>query len=825
MNLQTLQPKHCILNNIELYEPIDYDKLNLLLQSNLLKQYTGDDGKIYDSEKTHLEKYRKNYVKRIKAVKVKYTRGELMEYGRVNPEFSLGLHCLKKATRHTLVANNLVDIDIVNAHPIILLNICRQYDYPCEKLQYYTKHREEILKTICDTHSVARDTAKNLMIILTYLGSYNKWITDNNITGEPVPFLVDYHREMNILGTIIKNCNPDLVERLAAIKDKRKVNSIMSYYLQTIECYILEEIFLYCRRRRIVNKTCVLSNDGIMIPTDKYTDDLIEQFENVVRTTFNISLNFERKAMDKGYTADQMVNSIRDEKIIFMGKTFNKIEMETGVLNELEAFEKVMSVFDDFKYIKGHIYGFDFDTGMWADGELVFKKIVSNMDDYLHIRVWKKDTEEYVNSNSTYNNKVGKMRDLVSYFKDRVSFLPQFLDDTFFERNRHTSRGCLLFSNGILKTNWETKKLDFINGFDRDMVFTSRINVEFTYYKDDTALCSADDIKEVKKVFFDIFGNQQDVFIEFIAAAIFGLTLKKVGYVIGDTNAGKSTLVGFIKKAFSSEVVGDFDNKSFIDNKYAVTDASQNRWALLVRDKKLLISSESVLRKLNTETIKHFSSGGEDEIVGRLHRGDETSFMPSFMMLTMLNTMPSFTKVDDALRDRLLILKLKKSYKAVVKNPDTDALRYTREELNKYNNERFLDAFRWVIIKAYCKFMKRGMCFDMDEELTRYLNEVMEENLDDGSQDVMDKVFELFTFTGLDEDRVSNSAMIEVMEKHNCLKKYSSVTSRFRKELLDTCAKSVGVVVKCQRYIDGDTQIRGYIGIKLNNQDDGVSGV
>lgn len=815
--LTTLAPKHSMLNNIELLEPIDYDALELLLKSKLLKQYTTADGKPYECERAHLEKYKKRYVKRTKCVKVRYTRGAILEYGRVNPEFSLGLHCLKRQVRHTLCGKYLVDIDIVNAHPVILLNICKKFNYPCEKLQYYTYNREKVLKSIQEAHGVSREQAKQLVIILTYLGSYKKWLTDNNYTGDRVPFLIEYHNELAVLGEIIKKQNGDLTERLAAIKDRRNVNSIMSYYLQTIECYILEEIFLYCRKKRIINKTCVLSNDGIMIPREKYSEDLLEQFRAVIVEKFGIELKFEMKPMDKAYPMEEIVKAIENQTIQFMGKTFSKNEFELGVRNELEAFDKIISVFDDFKFVRGAIYGFDTDTGLWANGELIFKKIVSKMDDYLHIRKWSEKDDEYKDSNDTYNNKVGRMKDLVSYFKDRISFLPQYLDDDFFERTRNTTRGCLLFSNGILKTDWDTREIYFVSSFDRDMVFTSRINIDFTDYKDANALCEKQDIKNMKKVFFDIFGNQADVFIEYIASAIFGLCLKKTCYVIGETNAGKSTLMNQIKRAFSSDIIGDFDNKNFVDNAYSANDASSNRWALLAKNKRLLISSESVLGRVNTEAVKQYASGGQDEIVGRFHGGNEQSFVPSFNMLTMLNVMCSFTHVDDALKDRLIILKLQKSYKSVIEDPETDALRYTADEMSQFNDERYLDAFRWVIIKAYAKFIARGSVFDMSDELKMYLEDVVAENVDDGTDDKVDMLFDVFEFTGSEDDKEKSSAVVAVLESVPALR-FLARDARKRSALFEKCGKACDVKIKTGRFYplgDKGKQVRGYIGMKI----------
>lgn len=50
---------------------------------------------------------------------VKYIKSKNNKYGRVNPVNSLGGHNMRKETRHTLFSK-YIDIDIVNAHPILL---------------------------------------------------------------------------------------------------------------------------------------------------------------------------------------------------------------------------------------------------------------------------------------------------------------------------------------------------------------------------------------------------------------------------------------------------------------------------------------------------------------------------------------------------------------------------------------------------------------------------------------------------------------------------------------------------------------------------------
>lgn len=815
-NLKTLNPSSSLLNGIEIYEPIDYSKLTLLMNSTLLKQYKSTDRQPYENEITHLKKYMKNYNKKMKCVKVKYVRGDIIEYGRVNPEFSLGLHCLKKQIRHTIV-NGLIDIDIVNCHPVILLNICKKNDYPCDKLTHYVRHRGDILQQIQDRHKVSRDDAKTLVIILIYLGSYDNWIEEQKCQGDKLDFLVEFHDEMSILAQVIRNVNPDLTQRLSSIKDKHNNNSIMSYYLQTIECNILETIVMYCRKKRIIKKTYVLSNDGLMIPIDNYKPSLLTDFKNLIKQTFDIELDFETKAMDKGFTDEQLRTSVEKDTLVFMDKTFNRVEFEDGVLTDRDAVEKVLSVYDNFVCVGKTIFGFDYNTGLWVDADIVLRNIVMDMDEYLKIKTWSEKDGDFVTGNKGYANTNKKLIEMKKYFYEYVCSKQKYVDDNFFNRNSSSSEGCLLYKNGILKTNNETKTLHFVEGFDKNIVFTTRIDVDYIVPNTETSLCDYEDIAELKTIFFDIFGEQQDYFIEFIATAIFGKKLKNLAFVIGDSNAGKSTLINTIIKSFTSDIIGSFDIRNFLTTKNTDNDASKNRWILLQKNKRLLVSSESVHGRLDCEYIKQVASGGKDAITGRLHCGNETSFIPDFMLLTMLNSMPSFDTVDDALKNRLIIFKLEKKYVDIVTNPDTELKKMSEEELYEYkHNPNYIDAFRWLIIDAYQNYLNRGCKFAINSKLQTYLNEVIENNVDDGSCDKLDFMMDIFEITGDENDRMRSSNVIEILQENKVLN-YLSRNNRERKYMFDKFCNIVDkkcYIKTCK--IDGQV-IRCYIGLKLKH--------
>jgi hypothetical protein len=304
----TLTKKSRVIDNITLFETIDINILDKLINSKLLMANDWDDSE-YSNEREQLKAYRKN-ISNGKA-KVKYNRVKDVEFGRVSPFRSLGLHTIRRAIRHTLAKNKYVDIDIVNCHPELLYQVCFKHNIKCKYLEKYVKNRETILNDVIKYYNVDKAIAKNLFIILIYFGTIDTWINNNKIKNskleipEYIENLID---ELKEIGIKISNENKELnklIEKRKKKQNKEKYNYIgssVSYFLQEIECEILEIIYNYCIRNEIIlNNNCVLCADGLMIDKDKYNENLLTEFHNEIINKTGFNINFIKKNMDEDY--------------------------------------------------------------------------------------------------------------------------------------------------------------------------------------------------------------------------------------------------------------------------------------------------------------------------------------------------------------------------------------------------------------------------------------------------------------------------------------------------------------------------------------------
>ena len=157
----TLKPYENLLNGIVMYEPINRPLLEKLIHSDLLKETFRNPFVSFSNEKTQLEAYR-NIINSAGYAVVSYNKTKNNPFGRCNPAGSLGLHSIRREIRHTLCEELYIDIDIENAHPQILLQICKANTIPCNNLNDYCNNRQKWLDFVTDKYlqSVAEKKKK-----------------------------------------------------------------------------------------------------------------------------------------------------------------------------------------------------------------------------------------------------------------------------------------------------------------------------------------------------------------------------------------------------------------------------------------------------------------------------------------------------------------------------------------------------------------------------------------------------------------------------------------------------------------------------------------
>jgi hypothetical protein len=339
-----------ILDGITCYESADIEVIDKLLQTDLLvsnfkNPITRD---MIGCEAKQLKRYKALIDRETGLAKVEYKRPTGMSFGRSNPKGALGMFNMRKQTRHTLATRRkLKDLDIINAFPTFLLQICKANGLACDKLDYYIKNRNDIIKIIMDATGCSRDRVKELFIALLFYGTFEYWLKEKkdkdgkiiypeidiyafqNIT-HITQYIDELTAELKLIGDKIATANPKLVKEVEKNKDlKQKKNynkkgSIVSFYLQEWEIRVLECLYQYCKEKEyMLENKVVLCADGLMLEELLiYDKDILTEFNAIVKEKIGFDLGFDTKELDESLTDEQI------EEHIISSKNLDKTKFE-----------------------------------------------------------------------------------------------------------------------------------------------------------------------------------------------------------------------------------------------------------------------------------------------------------------------------------------------------------------------------------------------------------------------------------------------------------------------------------------------------------------
>jgi hypothetical protein len=287
----SLQVQGSLFDHIVLKEPVDIQLLDQLIERNRTRSPC----------EWLLPRYKELIVSG--KANVEHTKPQ---FGRAVVKGSLGMHNMERRSRHTLARHNFTDWDMKNAHPTILLQICETHNIACEELQYYVKNREACLVDVMKEYDVRRDKAKDLFLRMMFLGSFTAWAKDHGLHQCVVmPRLASFSQELSRIAKIIKDRNSGVADYVLTTDKAKKKHfnfeaSVLSTFLQEVECRLLETLIRHCLEKSLIqDNVAVLCNDGFMLETRLSRPELALDFNRLILEKHGFDLEFVAKPMDE----------------------------------------------------------------------------------------------------------------------------------------------------------------------------------------------------------------------------------------------------------------------------------------------------------------------------------------------------------------------------------------------------------------------------------------------------------------------------------------------------------------------------------------------
>jgi len=598
--------------------------------------------KSYDNENQQMELYLKKYDKKEGAFKVKYNL-PAHKWGRINPEKSLSLCVFHRPTRHAYCQGIYIDIDMKNAHPVIVKNICLLNNIPCPTITKYCEDRDAFLQRVCDYHNVDRASAKTLMLRLTYGGVYANWL-DSEILKQQRPYndlaeIVEYEAEMENIRNLVFENNTHIIADVEKADPsyfknpkyktpedvlRKKKKTCMSHFCNTIERHLQEA----CIKYLVDNKGFDLfkkvpCQDGFMILFDLWYDDILKELEQVVfnKIGFNVELVVKEfdEACDIPVTAGEVEqpeedgdedNEI-DEPIDDADfKETDKIIMDSlnkAVNNVNEDDNKILGFTDyDLANVVHHYCGglfvccsvsdniwYEFKDHHWVScnsgtslrnfiSKTLRARYVAVAENLIKVKKAKpsKKIDRMLHIIGTVTEKFGKTNDKNNIMRE----CRELFYKSDFEERLNENVHLICFTNGIFDSNTTT----FRDGTPDDMCSMTTgvpllpLTEEEETYKRDI----------LQRMIYDPLGEAVgDYFLLNIALALVGKRMKRIMFGLGTSDAGKSTICKATLNSFA-EYAYTFNAGCLAHSNTTQDEAQRMRWTLLIAKKRIIFSNE-----------------------------------------------------------------------------------------------------------------------------------------------------------------------------------------------------------------------------------------
>ena len=567
------------------------------------------------------------------------TKGEVKRiyaYTEITPnEVGGRLYCgnsiqgIPSKVRGFFVSENTTDIDMKNAHPVILRYLCKKHNFEYKELDYYIKNRSIILNRLGADY-------KTEFLKCINTDKPNRRIKDK--------FFKQFDNECGVIQRQITSleCYKHIVDSVPSSREYNWLGSAINRILCVYENQILQEVIHVLNTNRI--EIMALMFDGVLVYGNHYNDtDLLTEIQNAVNTKF------------QGLEMEFAYKEHCDEMVLPSDFVPERKELE-GVCDDDAAAEAVYDLYPHWVCCNDVLYVFNDETGMWETSPTTFRMIIKRFSDKLHLLVVDK-AGVMTRSSKSYGNTLSLM--------DRIPILIRdyCVNNNWLTEKQHSSLGKILFKNGYYDFHKELFYDKAVYPFKPDIVFFGRIHHNFGQFDTDYM----EDIK--KRLFIDVLGEEMGEYLILnLARGLAGDCMKRILFGLGGTNGGKSVLTMALQYA-CGDYYGTF-NAVNLCCKNNVNDEAQNmRWCLLLRYARIIVSSELKSDvNIDGNSIKKVSSGG-DPLVARGHCSNEQSFVPHFLALAFANDIKKITPYDTAVDERLQIFSFNKTF---VENPSNE---------------------------------------------------------------------------------------------------------------------------------------------------------
>jgi len=710
--------------------------------------------------------------------------------GRLFVKGGCSMQSLSKNIRHTLAHDIYHDVDMVNCHPTLLLQVSEKQGCRLHALREYVNDREGVLAIIGSRKGWSRDETKEKLLKLMYGGDINcsgcdllKELKENFLRIQDTIF------EDPAYAHYVKALEDDIAAQdLVHAKKKKRMcdvrgnsldndnlkSSLLSMVLNDIENEILQCCVKFLSNHGVCTDNLVLVFDGFMVPKMHLpiiSDDFKNALSSYVFESTGWNVKFEVKPMDNIIDLTGLKASFVPDQIVIGDREAAKVVQQYLKYKGNPLVKCDGALYCRYYNTKQSLVWGDDDDAVFG----VFSDACAKANIYM---VDKKTGKSYL-----YSHDVDKKTKIMKEWKAGLVYT----DNELLKNIREMSRGKIFFSRNMVYDLEEGVYRPFDET--RDATLTT---VEDEFYPP-TAETKRTLDEEVYPFLCSVFpctqmpdgslkSEEAECFFRLFARAMGGHTKDK-RYIImyGPRNSGKGALFTLLQKAFKG-YHADFATSDLRTS--MGEDALSLKWLGQMQGKRFALANESTTStatgasvSLDGALIKRLISAEDTIMVRQLYGKKLYPVVPEQTFILNCNDMP---KVDphDALRTAVQF-KLYNEYVDPYEFETQIAKRrpsWKRADPSikvKCISRSWVDAIRYFTTLMYTKgdnppplcsgvmdaaYEERELADDPDTHYNLY-----------------------FEFTGDDNDLLPSSVALEIFKDH--FKKLNITKSKFYQDM------------------------------------------
>ena len=649
---------------------------------------------------------------------------------------SFSLQKMSGIFRDALAEGLYFDYDIKNAHPVLLEYLCRLHNVDCDILSYFNHNREKCYQGIMEDSGEDRNYAKKLFItsinsewaIVKHPTKYKPKVKDQ--------IFQKFDAEMKTIQKLLIKSYDGFSKRVRYKKTNKK-GTFIANLLQDQENVILNLVL----NSPNTPEASVKMYDGFLVLQDRVPD------KNELITTLNELTDKFKIKWDIKPILSPITQNILDLDVIeheFKPFISNIAYDHAIILLERQLKERFYNSQNTF-YLKTQ-------TKWVSDEKFINHSLIKMLCSYEHYFIREVMGEfkiEHIRTNLTL------IDNIIRQLKAHATHDDKLLDKIF-----EATKTKLYFNNCIYNfQNNKTEPNDY-NSFisiDRDLILKSNPDVREEIYRRILNPIFTSHDKEM-----ECFAERcmlRDYFLHFCARALGGcIEDKHWGSLLGFRNCGKGVLNDLFIASFGAYTKAT-NGENFIFKKNQDESSKANSWILGLQFQRMIFCNEMAIDNRGGTTmcgnkIKKFHSGG-DYIEARGNYQNEKNIRVAGRCFFSMNDMPD-VKPSDAL-EKLVCFEFKSKF-------------LKEGESKKYSNISYFDADD--TIKS--EFIKREdvqnefvlMIIQAYQNDIKFPKRIKKEMAEDAEND--DDVFvNLFEFTGINGDRLSNKFIRTLLDQNN----------------------------------------------------------